>query len=93
MAELYSSEEHVREIFSEFVKNLAVFLEGFVKKENPQIIVMGGNIAQSSALFLDDLIAQLATKEVKIPIVNAQLGEEAAILGAASLFEDHKSIL
>lgn len=93
MAELYSSEEDVREIFSGFVKNLAVFLEGFVKKQNPKIIVMGGNIAQSSTLFLDDLIAQLAAKKVKIPIVNAQLGEEAAILGAASLFEDHKSIL
>lgn len=94
MAELYKTDKHVRDIFSEFVKNLVVFLEGFVQVEKPQIIVMGGNIAQSSSLFLDDLVAQLATKGIKIPLVNAQLGEEAAILGAASLFgNDHKTIL
>lgn len=94
MTELYASEKHVQDIFSEFVKNLVVFLEGFVKTEKPQIIVMGGNIAQSASLFLTDLVSQLTAKGIKIPIVNAQLGEEAAILGAASLFEnDHKSIL
>ena len=94
MAELYKTDKHVRDIFSEFVKNLVVFLEGFVKAEKPQIIVMGGNIAQSASLFIDDLATQLASKNIKVPIVNAQLGEEAAILGAASLFEnDHKSIL
>lgn len=94
MAELYTSEDHVRDIFSEFVKNLVVFLEGFVKKEKPQAIVMGGNIAQCSDLFLKDLVAALSEKGITIPIVNARLGEEAAILGAASLFEnDHKTIL
>jgi glucokinase len=94
MADLYKTDKHVKDIFSEFVKNLVVFLEGFVKTEKPQLIVMGGNIAQSASLFLDDLVKQLAAKGIKIPIVNAQLGEEAAILGAASLFEnDHKTIL
>lgn len=94
LVERYDKDENVKVIFNEFVKNLTDFLEGFVKAEKPQIIVMGGNIAQSSSLFLDDLVAQLAAKGVTIPIVNAQLGEEAAILGAASLFEaNHKSIL
>lgn len=94
LTERYANDENVKTVFSEFVKNLVVFLEGFVKTEKPQIIVMGGNIAQSSSLFLDDLVAQLASKRINVPIVNAQLGEEAAILGAASLFEnDHKSIL
>lgn len=92
LAELYASDDAVKSIFTEFVKNLAVFIEGFVKKEKPQVIVMGGNIAQCASLFLDDLVANLAAKNVTIPIVQAQLGEEAAILGAASLFE-HKSIL
>lgn len=94
LAELYNSEKDVKDIFSEFVKNLVVFLEGFVKKEKPQVIVMGGNIAQCANLFLNNLITGLANKGITIPIVQAQLGEEAAILGAASLFEgDHKSIL
>jgi glucokinase len=94
LTERYANDENAKAVFNEFVKNLVVFLEGFVKAEKPQIIVMGGNIAQSASLFLEDLVAQLAAKGIKIPIVNAQLGEEAAILGAASLFEnDQKSIL
>ncbi|HET9053449.1 MAG TPA: ROK family protein [Cyclobacteriaceae bacterium] len=94
LAELYAGDNAVREIFSEFVKNLVIFLEGFVKHENPQLIVMGGNIAQCSGLFLKELVSGLAAKAIIIPVVNAQLGEEAAIAGAASLFEnDHKSIL
>jgi glucokinase len=94
LSERYAADKHVRDIFSEFVKNLVVFLQGFVKVENPQAIVMGGNIAQCSNLFLSDLIKGLTEKGITIPIVNAELGEEAAILGAASLFEkDHKTIL
>lgn len=92
LAELYPTDDRVKKIFSEFVKNLTVFLEGFVRAENPKVIVMGGNIAQCSALFLDDLIAHLAARNITVPIVTAQLGEEAAILGAASLFES-KTIL
>jgi glucokinase len=89
-----SDDKNVKAIFGEFVKNLAFFLEGFVATEKPQVIVMGGNIAQSASLFLDDLVKALATKNITVPIVQAKLGEEAAILGAASLFEhDHKSIL
>jgi glucokinase len=94
LAGRYADDEHVKTVFSEFVKNLVVFLKGFVKTENPQLIVMGGNIAQSASLFLDELKAQLTAKGINIPVVTAQLGEEAAILGAASLFEnDHKTIL
>lgn len=92
LADLYPSDANVKEIFKEFVKNLVVFLEGFVNAEKPQVIVMGGNIAQCSSLFLNDLTAQLAARNITIPIVRAELGEEAAILGAASLFES-KTIL
>lgn len=92
LADLYPSDANVKEIFKEFVKNLVVFLEGFVNAEKPQVIVMGGNIAQCSSLFLNDLTAQLAARNITVPIVRAELGEEAAILGAASLFES-KTIL
>lgn len=96
VADLYLTDQHVKPIFAEFVKNLVVFLEGFVHAEKPQIIVIGGNIAQCSTLFLADLVKGLAQREITIPIVKAQLGEEAAILGAASLFEGdpaHQTIL
>jgi len=92
LADLHESDEQVKNIFKEFVKNLVVFLEGFVRAEKPQVIVMGGNIAQSSSLFMEDLTGQLAARNITVPVVRAQLGEEAAILGAASLFES-KTIL
>jgi glucokinase len=87
LSELYASENSVKEVFSEFVSNFKIFLEGFVKKEKPQVIVLGGNIAQCSDLFLPDLEHALQAAGVTIPIVKALLGEQAAILGAASLFE------
>lgn len=90
LTELYSADENVKGIFREFVNNLTVFLEGFVKRENPELIVLGGNIAQCDALFLADLVSKLAAAGITTPIVKVQLGEEAAILGAASLFENKK---
>lgn len=87
-------ERVIKALFSEFVNNLVVFLTGFATREKPQVIVMGGNIAQTSELFLRDLVEGLAKNGLSIPIVKAELGEEAAILGAASLFEkDPKTIL
>lgn len=94
LAELYPSDVRIKDIFTEFVTNLAVFIHGFVTAEKPEIIVIGGNIAQCSSLFLDDLVRQLRAIEISTPIALAKLGEDAAILGAASLFDkNHKSIL
>lgn len=87
LSELFNTDNSVREIFSEFAKNLSIFLEGFVRKEKPQVIVMGGNIAQCSDLFITELMFELNLRGVTIPILKAKLGEDAAILGAASLFE------
>lgn len=87
LTELYGTVGCVRKIFSEFVGNLADFLGHFAKKENPEVIVMGGNIAQCSDLFLADLLKTLALAGVTAPLVKAKLGEDAAILGAASLFK------
>lgn len=86
LAELYPTTIHVQSLFLEFAENLAEFLQGFVQKEHPQVIVMGGNIAQCSDLFLADLQKNLKALGIETPIVQAKLGEDAAILGAAGLF-------
>lgn len=88
LSELYASERVVKEIFAEFVKNFAIFLEGFIKKEKPEVIVLGGNIAQCADLFLVNLESKLHSTGVTIPILKSTLGEDAAIFGAASLFEN-----
>jgi len=87
LSELYKGEQVVSEIFLEFVKNLTVFMKDFIESEKPEVVVLGGNIAQCSDLFLPDLKHALAASGIFVPIVKAQCGEDAAILGAASLFE------
>jgi glucokinase len=84
----YDTDNKVKALFSEFTDNLADFLEEFIFREKPQVVVLGGNIAKCSNLFLTDLIQHLKVRGINIPIVKAQLGEEAAILGAVSLFDE-----
>jgi glucokinase len=88
LAEFYDTDNKVKALFSEFTDNLADFLEEFILREKPQVVVLGGNIAQCSNLFLTDLIQYLKVRGINIPIVKAQLGEEAAILGAVCLFDE-----
>jgi glucokinase len=76
----------VRDIFARFSENLAMLLTDFIRHENPRIVVMGGNISQASELFLSRTQNILLENGIKIPIMKAILGEDATILGAASLF-------
>jgi glucokinase len=84
LVELYNSDSYVPAIFEEFGRNLADFLTEFILIDNPQVIVMGGNISNASNLFLPTVVSALKAKSINIPIKNAILGEDGAILGAAS---------
>jgi glucokinase len=86
LAEFYATDNKVKVLFSEFTDNLSDFLEVFIHKEKPQVVVLGGNIVQCSNLFLADLMNNLKVRGINTAIVTAKLGEEAAILGAVSLF-------
>jgi glucokinase len=88
LTELYDTDARVRALFAEFTENLTDFLEAFILREKPKMVVLGGNIAQCSNLFLTDLTGNLKIRGINLSIVTAQLGEDAAILGAASLFND-----
>jgi glucokinase len=89
LAALYTINENVQLIFREFAASLSVFLIAFIHLQTfqPEIIVIGGNIMHCSHLFLPNVTALLQSKGYLVPIVQSQLGEEAAILGASSLFE------
>lgn len=86
LADLHETIPEVKQIFSEFTLTFTSFLADFIRTDQPQVIVLGGNIAQCSDLFLPGLEQNLATLSLNISIRKAVLGEEAAILGAASLF-------
>jgi glucokinase len=75
-------------VFREFSENLALFLKGFVADANPEVIIIGGNITKASPLFLPGLIKNLSQSNIGIPVRITQLGENAAILGAASCWQN-----
>lgn len=70
-------------IFQEFGKNFAVFLKEFIQKENPEAMVIGGNIANAYNLFQKELESSIAEDYPMVQIKKSILGEEAALLGAA----------
>lgn len=79
-------DDSIPELFNEFARNLATLLIDFVQAEQPEAIVIGGNIANAADLFFPLLITTLQQHQINIPVVTASLGEAAALIGAASLW-------
>ncbi|OKL38678.1 ROK family protein [Pontibacter flavimaris] len=86
MVDRMPQEPVVGEIFREFGENLATFLVPFIREATPEVLVLGGNISKAYTLFGPALQLGLAQQNCLIPIKTAILGEEAALLGAASLW-------
>ncbi len=70
-------------IFNEFAGNLAEFLEIFIKTDPPEVVVIGGNIANACCHFLPALKGELEKRGCSIPIEISHLGEKATIVGSA----------
>jgi glucokinase len=92
IADLYQTDKTASGLFNEFALNLADFLQAFITAENPEVIVIGGNIMQAEELFIPLVKQQLQLKKSDVPIVRAKLGEDAAILGAAALVWENEQI-
>ncbi|EHQ25772.1 ROK family protein [Mucilaginibacter paludis] len=73
-----------RAVFRKFGDNVSVFLKAFIERENPEMIVLGGNISKAYARFLPHLTNNLKKQGINIPIRVTKLGELAPLLGAAS---------
>jgi len=72
-----------RIVFSEFGKNLAEFLLNKFVLVQPQVLIVSGNIAKAHRYFIPYLSKQVLPVHTEI----AQQGENAALLGAAALFQ------
>jgi glucokinase len=81
LAEIAKSNSTAKEVFKEFALNMSDFLSAPVGLINPDVLLICGNIARASGLFLSQL-----KKRLNVHIQLAQLGEEAALIGAAALF-------
>lgn len=80
---LYGAEPAVERIFTEFSSNLSTFLASFILNEQPEVVVIGGNIAKTHALFLHEVTNQLKDSGIFTPLKIAELWEDGALLGAA----------
>src|SRR5690349_5359159 len=88
LCELLPHNPSLRSIFDEFAGNLADFLNLFIRQENPEIIIIGGNISNASDLFLPAVKTHLEKLSLTIPIEKSNLGEHAVLLGSAALWNE-----
>lgn len=78
----YHSDVFIQSLFQQFAENLADFLSVFVQANNPEVIIIGGNIINAETLFIPAVINHLQQQNIFTLILRAKLGEDAAILGA-----------
>jgi glucokinase len=86
LSELSVNDAAARQTFVEFGENLGAFLEAVTQGNVPEAVVVGGNIARAFDLFYPSLRAALAKRGLSIEIFRTELGEEAALMGAASVW-------
>lgn len=92
LVNLYESEPMVSVIFDEFCASLSRFLQTFIEREQPDVVVIGGNIAQCHALFLNKVQQQLQQTGIFTPLKVAELWEDGALLGAAYYSASEKAV-
>ncbi|WEK20259.1 MAG: ROK family protein [Candidatus Pedobacter colombiensis] len=72
------------QIFDEFATNLASFINDFIADENPEVLVIGGNIARTWDHFMPQLQQKIVNKNVIIR--QTEMWEDAALVGAACIW-------
>lgn len=71
----------VDQIFEEFGQNLAKFLNDFIEEEQPDVVVIGGNIAKTWDHFIPVVLKHL--KNQNVVLKQSTMWEDAALVGAA----------
>lgn len=79
--------EFSKAVFNEFGNNLAEFMIPVIKKYQPDLIVLGGNISNAHEKFLPAVKDKLKKENSDVKFIISSLMEEAAIIGSARLFE------
>jgi glucokinase len=84
LSSFYGSSNTVKSIFKEFANNLAAFTAEFIKAENPQIIVLSGDISRVADCFLAPFKTQLNKLGYDIPVCVSKLNSDAVLIGVAT---------
>src|SRR5690606_37220776 len=77
----------IYEIFREFAHNLADFIMANIAANEIACVVIGGNISNTSPLFLPALEARIAAEGFSTVVRISTLKENAALIGAASCWD------
>lgn len=76
-------------VFDLVGRNLGVALAGYANVFEPEVIVIGGGVLAAGDLLLEPARAELAARALPpmsgTPVVPAQLGEDAGMIGAAAM--------
>jgi len=88
----FSPDARVDEVFAEFAQNLGEFLVEVIKKETPEVVLIGGHMESSNRFFFQKAADYVASQGIKTPIMKAILGEKAGIIGAGSVWYDDKQL-
>ncbi|KXH83114.1 ROK family protein [Chryseobacterium kwangjuense] len=70
-------------IFDDYADSFAEFIVNYVRDYNPEVLVIGGNIAKVYPYFKNRLNQHLTEHKINLPIKISAIFEDAAILGAA----------
>lgn len=82
-------DEYARQAFIQFGNDMAEFLNGVTQNKSPELIIFGGSISNAFELFAPAVKQNLA--DPTILLAHSTLGENAALIGAASMwFRDVK---
>lgn len=74
-------------LFHEFGINLGKFINTWIQRFNPEVLVMGGNISKAWDLFSTSFHQELDREKLRLEVKVSQLKEHAALLGGARLFD------
>ncbi len=88
IADMAGHNPDVQELFDLFGRNLSHFLSFWLRKFQADRLVIGGNIARAYSLFGPAFELALKQKEIAVSIALSRLGEKAALIGSARLFEE-----
>lgn len=80
------------EIFREFGKNLGVFLAPWIRQFKAERLIIGGNLAKASSLFLKEIKRVLEEENLFITVRISNETELSAIKGAAAIMNQKEYI-
>lgn len=86
LSEKIAEEPRIKILFVEFGKNLGNVLSGYATEHPCETIVIGGNITNAWELFFSETKTILDKLPKTVTVKRATLGEEGALIGAASLW-------